>query len=325
MKKLLMIICLTTLCAHGFTQEEEARNLIRELVEGGTDRSTTKESWERRHQLFSDLRAFNPDVVFSAYYETLGEKFDDLNYVNFILKEFFDFDGRDIVSYGRQEALDWTRKLLREKKQGQGLDRPMAIWYLRVKGDERDLDLIPIQAWREELAMRVAGTNLINYWKATYPTGAAWLGCAPSVTNTGPQGAYVQAILRQFWENMEIEIEEGTESWPQPAKFRDSAKIPPELLTMVVWFDAGGNPVCNVDLAKYGLAMPEIDLPPKVKDEILRRSSGSAGLPPCNAGDAGQKPCAPGTTAPWRTPLLIGVAVLIIGGGIYAWRKISKR
>ncbi|MCL1922185.1 MAG: hypothetical protein FWG50_14120 [Kiritimatiellaeota bacterium] len=41
------------------------------------------------------------------------------------------------------------------------------------------------------------------------------------------------------------------------------------------------NPVCNVDLAKYGLAMPEIDLPPNVKDEIRRRSSGSAGLPPC--------------------------------------------
>ncbi|MCL1921522.1 MAG: hypothetical protein FWG50_10700 [Kiritimatiellaeota bacterium] len=50
---------------------------------------------------------------------------------------------------------------------------------------------------------------------------------------------------------------------------------------MVVWFDEDGNPVCNVDLAKYGLAMPEIDLPQKVKDEIRRRSSGSAGLPPC--------------------------------------------
>ncbi|MCL1922141.1 MAG: hypothetical protein FWG50_13900 [Kiritimatiellaeota bacterium] len=107
--------------------------------------------------------------------------------------------------------------------------------------------------------------------------------------------------------------------------FEKVSQTPPELLTMVVWFDAGGNPVCNVDLAKYGLAMPEIDLPQKVKDEIRRRSSGSAGLPPCNAGGAGQKPCAPGTTAPWSPPLLIGVAILIIGGGFYAWRKISKR
>ncbi|MCL1921523.1 MAG: hypothetical protein FWG50_10705 [Kiritimatiellaeota bacterium] len=140
----------------------------------------------------------------------------------------------------------------------------------------------------------------------------------PSVTNAGPQAAYVLEILRQFWMKMDPPTEKywGT--------IKDMSQIPPELLTMVVWFDAGGNPVCNVDLAEYGLTMPEIDLPPKVKDEILRRSSGSAGLPPCNAGDAGQKPCAPGTAAPWRTLLLI--ALITLGGGATAaWRRMRKK
>jgi hypothetical protein len=52
--------------------------------------------------------------------------------------------------------------------------------------------------------------------------------------------------------------------------FRDRTKIPTELLTLVVWFDDGGNPVCNVDLAKYGLTMPELDVPnrPKGKEKL---------------------------------------------------------
>ena len=59
----------------------------------------------------------------------------------------------------------------------------------------------------------------------------------------------------------------------------------------------------TVASAKYGQAMPEIDLPPKVKDEIRRRSSGSA---------------------PWRTPLLI--ALITLGGGATAaWRRMRKK
>ncbi|MCL1921145.1 MAG: hypothetical protein FWG50_08740, partial [Kiritimatiellaeota bacterium] len=50
----------------------------------------------------------------------------------------------------------------------------------------------------------------------------------------------------------------------------------PELLTLVVWFDDGGNPVCNVDLAKYGLTMPDLDVPnrPKGKTGVRDEESG---------------------------------------------------
>ena len=122
------------------------------------------------------------------------------------------------------------------------------------------------------LAMRVAGTNIINY--VQYPGGfweRGWYCCIPSVTNTGPQGLYVENILRQYWENMEAEtftFEDGS----RPFSFKDRSKIPAEIQTLVVWFDDDGNPVCNVDLAKYGLTMPEIDLPQNVRDEILRRA-----------------------------------------------------
>ena len=65
----------------------------------------------------------------------------------------------------------------------------------------------------------------------------------PSVTNTGPQAAYVYDLLKQAL-----------------AKYGEPTNIPPELVKMVVSFDADGKPVCNVNLSKYGLAMPEFAL-----------------------------------------------------------------
>ena len=62
----------------------------------------------------------------------------------------------------------------------------------------------------------------------------------PSVANTGPQAAYVYDLLKQAL-----------------TKYGAPTNIPPELVKMVVSFDADGKPVCNVDLSKYGLAMPD--------------------------------------------------------------------
>ena len=62
----------------------------------------------------------------------------------------------------------------------------------------------------------------------------------PSVANTGPQAAYVYYLLKQAL-----------------AKYGAPTNIPPELVKMAVSFDADGKPVCNVDLSKYGLAMPD--------------------------------------------------------------------
>jgi len=272
MKKLLtMMICVTALSVHSFAQEEEVRRLIREFAE--MPNTPTPERDELMQQLLAGLRKFDSDEAFPVYYKILEEKFDDPKYVNRIMDDFLTFDGRNIASRGKQEALDWARRLLREKKQGQGFDRGSAIKYLIAKGDERDFDLIPYPSWRETLAMRLAGTNLVEHSPLAIAHGPFTF--VPSVTNAGPQAAYVEAIMRQLWIHLLKKMTPEAEVYNacgQVITMREQGEIPPELLAMVVWFDEDGNPVCNVDLAKYGLTMPEIDLPQKVKDEILRRA-----------------------------------------------------
>ena len=85
-----------------------------------------------------------------------------------------------------------------------------------------------------------------------------------------------QPTVYEIRENHEIRLENGYASskplggTPRKPSKRDSrwnhwnlaeetfAKMPDELLTMVVSFDEDGNPVSSVDLAKYGLSMPII-------------------------------------------------------------------
>ena len=196
----------------------------------------------------------------------LAERFDDSEIVNTVMWRFRVLDGFNYASYGNQEALDWARKVVRSEDSR--FNTYPAREYLMRKGDERDFGTIGY-GFGTVLAKRVEGTNVVNYHPFLNPIEPHWFGCIPSVTNTGPQGLYVEKILHQYWDNMETETE-GSYS------FKDESKIPPELITMVVWFDDDGNPVCNVDLAKYGLTMPEIDLPQDVRDEILRRVKGRA-------------------------------------------------
>ena len=157
-----------------------------------------------------------------------------------------------------------------------------AITYLVLKGDESDLakisDGISVMC-DAVLGARVAGSNL--FVKMSVPTEYGGIitnmlpnlvtfrpPFIPSVANTGPQALYVYEILKRAWENAG----------------EDESKIPAELLTMVVWFDEDGNPVCNVDLAKYGLTMPELDVPnrpkpkPKVATASLSRCEEETGL-----------------------------------------------
>ena len=262
----------------------------------------------------------------------LETKFDDPNpeYVNEAMSRFYNFDGHNIASYGNPEALDWARRVMKEKPTDQGFDRRSARNYLVVKGDERDLGLIASREWRERLSMRVAGTNLINFFRPPNTTGgSSWYSCLPSVTNTGPQALYVQEILRQFWETIEIEVNERVDP---TYRFRDISKIPDELLTIVVWFDEDGNPVCNVDLEKYGLTMPEIDLPQNVKDEILRRARQNVETPsltdnasPPDDTSTAETPCA---TEPSHPPnrlwLYLGILATLCAG-VALWRIRKKK
>ncbi|MCL1921704.1 MAG: hypothetical protein FWG50_11645 [Kiritimatiellaeota bacterium] len=197
----------------------------------------------------------------------LEEKFDDPGTVYFIMRRFYLGDGRNIASCGNQEALGWARRAMREKPKEYG----EAGRYLALKGDTRDIDILPPGQERRILEARVAGTNLVSHPSfefLTFRNLPARFTFFPSVANTGPQALYAEAILRQCWKNLEVETRVLADGSSRP--FKDLSKIPPELLTLVVWFDDGGNPVCNVDLAKYGLTMPDLDVPnrPKGKEKL---------------------------------------------------------
>ena len=196
----------------------------------------------------------------------LEEKFDDPELVSVIMKRLYARDGFDRASYGHPEALGWARRVVREKTTG--YETSWAMWYLERKGNAKDIETLPYFQ-RDILRARVAGTNVINHIVLGYE-GFAWTGCYPSVANTGPQGLYVSEILCQAWLNLETETRIGDGGSPYP--FRDQSKIPPELITMVVWFDEDGNPVCNVDLAKYGLTMPELDVPNRPQPKVATAS-----------------------------------------------------
>ena len=310
------------LCVHSATMEE-TRRIVREAVEMGV--SPTPEKRERGKQIWAIMETLDKDAMLSAYCEILAEKFDDPNpeYANLIMRSFYYHDGYDVSSYGHQEALDWARKVYKDKNTR--FDRDMAMRYLRLKGDARDLAIIH-PARGEALMMRVAGTNLLLN-PDPYPPGRSTspnvFFFAPSVTNTGPQGLYAEAIVRQFWEKIEPDSEGYREKW----------KIPAELLTLVVWFDAEGNPVCNVDLSKYGLTMPVLEPkptpptpreppPPTTPEPTPPPPPKPVPLPPPDEAPPPTEPAAP-NPIPWKLPLFIGI--LILGGVVVAWRYFKRR
>ena len=280
MKKLLiMVIGVTALCIHGATLEEK-RELLREFIRGGVGELTPDEQ-DRRWQVRSDANSLvddEPDFVLSVYCEILEDKFDDPNpgYVDVIIPMLNRLDGKKTASCGNPKVLDLMRRLL--KTTGRDNERPrktsdayrVAQMYLAMKGDARDIDTVDSNH-RLVLERRVAGTNIMEkvYLSASEMGGMPW-SFYPSVANTGPQELYVREILRQYWG-----LEVLDKFYTDAEMFRMREKVyqtPDELLTLVVWFDEDGNPVCNVDLAKYGLTMPEIDLPQSVKDKIPHRA-----------------------------------------------------
>jgi len=166
------------------------------------------------------------------------------------------FDYPNLASEGEKEALEWARKYAKRYPPKEtdfapydpgtptnprgppDAGRRCIFSYLAIKGDERDLEVIkrlPNNDLGRLLEMRVAGKNVVG-------DSPSCIQFIPAVANTGPQAVYVRELLYRYWE----------------MAGRDSSKIPQELLTMVVSFNADGNPVCSVDLAKYGLSMPVI-------------------------------------------------------------------
>jgi len=180
---------------------------------------------------------------FPAIFKRLEADIEDFGKASSAVDIFARVDCFNLASEGDKEALEWTRKYLeRYLPVAAGGVNGDAVEYLAVKGDGRDVEILsrhPNGALAQLLKTRVAGMNIFDMDSSS---GFGLPRFIPSVANTGPQAIYAREILYRYWE------EAG----------RDSSKIPPELLAMAVSFDGDGNPVCSVDLAKYGLSVPVI-------------------------------------------------------------------
>ena len=228
MKKLLMMMGVTVLCACGIAQVEKMKALYNGLSEEELCR-------------------------------VLEEKFDDLETVEFIMRKFYLTARAYRIVPPHPQVLYWARRVAKEKPEKTSSP---AQAYLARKGDARDLDLVS-RVGRDILLERVAGTNVLD--------GSDHPFYIPSVSNMGPQGVYAEALFWQYWENME-----GRPSMTGGRPLKHPSEVPPEIMALAVWFDDDGNPVCNVDLAKYGLTMPELDVPnrPKGKTGMRDEESG---------------------------------------------------
>jgi len=259
-RALLILLCSTALGLRATTLEEE-RRFVRESVEWILDNPNPKK-WQRwRKEIRPALNTLSKDVRMSVYCELLAENMGNLAFVNHIIPEFLDGDGFNVASAGNAEALGLTRKVLEAYGGNLSFREWEACRYLALKGDESDLEIINKSVhkyYANTLSRRIAGTNLVCHFvsAAREMIPEDEFSVVPSVANTGPQGAYVEAILRQCWDGLEVKYHPGSRRF----RFKDSLKIPTELLTMVVWFDEDGNPACNVDLGKYGLSMPTPDM-----------------------------------------------------------------
>ena len=330
-KTLITVIGMTALCLHSTTLEE-ARRIIREGVEG-IGPLDTPEKRERSDQIFTAiaLLGFNEgNLALSVYCELIAEHFDNPAMESPIMRGFSLIGKNPAVSVN-QDALDWVRKVVRKDN-----PRNSNIWaaerFLSYKGDARDLELVSSSYERKRLTARVAGTNIVE-WFDPIGTQNNYFDFIPSVTNTGPQALYAREILYRAWEMLpEVVMMDDYRLYI----YRDARKIPAELLTMVVWFDDDGNPVCNVDLEKYGLTMPVLDVPnkpkgkekpsPPLEGERPREPETNDGIPAVESSDRLQPPeqTEPPTAGSRRLVwFYLGIAVLILGV-VTAWRCFKK-
>gem|GEM_PF-2201241 len=204
-------------------------------------------------QLSRHISMGNNDL-FPFYCEVLAANMDNPGAVKHITEAFFSLDGDDLASPGHQEALRLTREVVSQNR-GASLS---ALWYLAFKGDGGDVALIekagdPVLAMGWQKLADVLRARAEGNYVADRLQGE--LSVYPSVANTGPQGVYAYHLLRKAGRLAETTLEDGT--------LRTHPKLPEDLLKMVITFDADGNPVSSVDLAKHGLSMPVITPKPE--------------------------------------------------------------
>ena len=260
---------LTAACLHGATLDE-ARQVIHDYLE--IEESIQKnvssgirdsDLHQKRSQAWRAVEALRYDA-FPVLYEMLQNEPENFDFIKLAMTRFLHVDGINPASEGEEEAREWVRKFL--ERNVTGIDeenetlRFYSSAYLALKGNsEKDIELLQRRGdyrdYGKILVTRLAGGNVLRRVPPVKDKGTPWF--YSSVTNTGPQAVYVHAILENFCKQLMASKEEGGYRNPDLI-----AEIPEELMTMVVSFDKKGNPVCNVDLAKYGLSMPVIEPKP---------------------------------------------------------------
>ena len=185
------------------------------------------------------------DGALAELYKAVEENIEDTFYVRIVVNRLWP------SAYNPTTESDpGILKIMRKVMDAYNNDPPYgaegAITYLMRKGDASDLERLPNNE-----------TNIIIRYSANATLKARVEGInvlspdfIPSVANTGAQALYVREILQRYWKEQANQ---------------NLLKIPDELLAIIVSFDEDGNPVCNVDLAKYGLSMPVIT--PKPEEE----------------------------------------------------------
>lgn len=233
-------------------------------------------------------------------------------------------DGSNMRSTGDSDMMRLTREFLTvksEKPDWQSV--ALCTIYLSQKGDARDLPLLAkystspsnldfakyaAQDSLRILQARVAGSNLLTNlpnkydhycWSTNEPP------FLPSVANTGPQAAYVYDLLKQAL-----------------AKYGSATNIPPELATMVVTFGADGKPVSNVDLAQYGLDMPEFALPLSPTHDVTNAAAVPPQLNPLPSTVPAASEPQPSRLSRPAIPLAVGTGIIAV---LLLWCGLRKK
>jgi len=274
------------------------------------------------------IRSEFGDNAPSELYKLLEENPRNLTYLSRIMDEFWP-SMLDPTAEGDAEVIKMMRATVDAYPKNLGVVG-CATMYLTLKGDASDLERLRNDA--DILSLRVSGTNLFeDNSERHYRNGIRRRGgytiltimdmfgrlsklnyyFIPSVANTGPQALYVYDILKSYWEQ----------------NGKDDAEIPAELLTMVVWFDEEGKPVCNVDLSKYGLIMPELDVPnkPKPKDRVEVKASPPNREPKAKPSSVSRETDGTEAPPPNRAWLYIALLALAVISGAVMWRKAKRK
>lgn len=327
MKKQCLILSLTSLLflpsvkgAFSYPQKEETMARVQRLLMASV-MELPAEQW------LADMDATGYQDL-PAYKNFLGDEdlpYDKYTY-NILMPFICKIDGSNMRSTGDSDILRMVRKFLAVKSEKPDWQSAAyCLLYLSQKGGSGDLPLLEkysdlpsnldfakksaLESLRV-LQARASGTNMLTFLQTRY---YCWSTNAPpflpSIANTGPQAAYVYDLLKQAL-----------------AKYGDVTNIPPELVTMVVSFGADGRPVCSVDLAKYGLIMPDFPLPPP--PAVTNKPTMTEPQKPANVLKKTDGPHVAETPADppmWKRSVVPLAAAAGVFAALFLWRGLRKR